>query len=256
MQKIETYNRFTTLIDAVCYWLGYQVKIGREKLIHEASLRYPIADAITSGNVAINQINLEKSHPLFKEKRIDLVVFEKDKVDNLPKEIYEFKIAKYTTKGSVEYQRVFDDIVRLAYYNMVTHNECYFLMCGTYDNFRHHFVGDKITPTNIKGITTIPVKKDQIGGWNSSGIYEEWFAFSTDIESNEKEKTFEIKDKNAEKEWGLKIFKNNYEVRDNYKSHGFYDSDKIKIKTICLAITAFATDKTHAAGLWKIESKP
>lgn len=32
-------EKFASIIDAVCYWLGYQLKIGREQLIHEASLK-------------------------------------------------------------------------------------------------------------------------------------------------------------------------------------------------------------------------
>ena len=57
-------EKFNAINEAICYWLGYQFKIGRDKLIHEASLRYPIADTITATNIEIAKIQLEKGHPL------------------------------------------------------------------------------------------------------------------------------------------------------------------------------------------------
>jgi hypothetical protein len=66
-----------------------------------------------------------RDHNLFKSKRIDLVIFSEDvkepeteKNDEKLAEVYEFKIAKNETSKdkSDEHQRVFDDVVRLAYY--------------------------------------------------------------------------------------------------------------------------------------------
>lgn len=132
-------EKFASIIDAVCYWMGYQFKIGRDQLIHEASLRYPIADTVTATNIAISQLVLEKLHPIFKSKKIDLVVYDKNATsaeqetsDNKLIEVYEFKLAKKETNDeySTEHQRVFDDVVRLAYYNLWRNKDCYFLMCG------------------------------------------------------------------------------------------------------------------------------
>lgn len=102
--EIKKAERLNAIVDAVCYWLGYQFKIGRDQLIHEASLRYPIADTITSKGIAINRIVLEQLHPIFKSKKIDLVIFdemvkepEAEKDDNNLKEVYEFKLAKSDT---------------------------------------------------------------------------------------------------------------------------------------------------------------
>jgi len=69
-------DKFLAIIDSVSYWLGYQFKIGRHKLVHEASLRYPIADTITSKEVSIDKIALEKPHPLFINRRIDLAIYD------------------------------------------------------------------------------------------------------------------------------------------------------------------------------------
>lgn len=247
-------DKFTTLIDAVCYWLGFQVKIGRENLIHEASLRYPIADAITSKDISISQIKLEDSHPLFKSKRIDLVIHEiiNDSNQTLRKEIYEFKIAKHTKKEDDEHQRVFDDIVRLAFYNMVEKEDCYFLMCGKYENFKQYFVEDKIEPNVVDGRVLVPPKVDTIRGWKSNGIYTDWFPF---VKGETLEKKFFISDPNNNNEWGLGSFKHRYLLRDNISAEKFYNRDYITIITECMAITPHGVDRTHAAGIWKIKGK-
>jgi len=245
-------DRYTLLIDAVCYWLGFQVKIGREKLIHEASLRYPIADALTSENTAISQIKLEEKHPLFKSKRIDLVINEKSSTDNSIKEVYEFKIAKYTTKESDEHQRVFDDVIRLAYYHMVEGKDCYFLMCGSYESFKIDFIGDKNTPTFVDGKVVYTDKKDSIRGWLSKGLYTDWFEFS---KGKSKEKTFTIEDINNKKEWGLSSFKSRYELRETITSKDFFTSNSVTIETESMAITPYGVDRTYAAGIWRIKAK-
>lgn len=112
----DTIDRFTELTEAVCYWLGYQTNIGRKQFIHEASLRYPIADAITKDSISINQVKLENVHPLFKGKRVDLSIFDDISDESTLSEMHEFKIAKYTPENGDEHQRVFNDIVRLGFF--------------------------------------------------------------------------------------------------------------------------------------------
>ena len=111
----QAQDLFLRINEAICYWLGFQVQIGRSSLIHEASLRYPIADAITSGPIGINQIQLEFLHPHFLRKRLDIVVLQ-DQSDNQLEMAFELKLAKATTSRPYqdEHQRVFNDIMRLA----------------------------------------------------------------------------------------------------------------------------------------------
>jgi hypothetical protein len=251
MAKTKMNDRYSLLIEAVCYWLGFQVKIGREKLIHEASLRYPIADALTSENTAISQIKLEESHPLFKSKRIDLAILEKNKTIIFIKEVFEFKIAKYTTPESDEHQRVFDDVVRLAYYNMVDGKDCYFLMCGDYESFKTNFIGDKNEPQIVDDIVVYPDTDNQKRAWNSKGLYNDWFMFS---KGKSIEQKFSINNLTNKSEWGLGSFKSRYELRDNVTSKGFYTPNSITIITECMAISPYGDDKTHAAGIWKIKA--
>jgi hypothetical protein len=258
------------IVDAVCYWLGYQFKIGRDQLIHEASLRYPVADTITSKGVPIDRIVLEQLHPIFKSKKIDLVIFEEnateaeiEKDDTKLKEVFEFKLAKSKTseEHSDEHQRVFDDVVRLAYYNFWGNKDCYFLMCGKYEDFKTFFVGQQTKPTTTQNkknavpdrqkSTTQPAnfnltKSDvEATEWKPAGLYKDWFGFKPGEEKK-------IEFNNTNKDWGLKPFQDSYHVRDTAKYP--YDNN-IKIKTKCITITPSGLEniRTHAAGIWKIE---
>ncbi len=257
-------EKYASIIDAVCYWLGYQFKIGREQLIHEASIRYPVTDLITSKGIAVERIVLEKCHPIFESKKIDMVIYDEtvkhsknEKDDSKLIEVFEFKLAKCETakKHKKEHQRVFDDVVRLGYYNMWGKKECYFLMCGTYQNFKTYFVGQKgemmnednrniVTPR--KAVTSPISGQPTTDKWQPEGLYKDWFSF---ILGESKSKKFDDTDDN----WGLKPFQNKYIPRDDNK----YKFDKeIEITTTCVAITPVGEKmKTHAAGIWKIEAK-
>lgn len=260
MMKKVIDDKAAALVDAICYWLGYQSKIGREQLIHEASLRYPIADTITSKGIAIKRIVLEKLHPLFKSKKIDLVVYD-ESVKNVESEtddanlidVYEFKLAKKETSDqySTEHQRVFDDVVRLAYYNAFSKKNCYFLMCGRYDDFKTFFVGQSskpvVLPMSGTKVKLSSASKSMPTAWLNNGLYKDWFDFTV---NGEKRHTFNI-DPTSTNNWGLKTFKDNYIIR---AETGHALTDSINIKTTCLAVTpAGLQDKTHAAGIWKIE---
>ena len=260
-------EKFAAIIDAVSYWLGYQLKIGRHQLIHEASLRYPIADTLTSKRTSIDKIVLEKLHPLFKSKRIDLVTYDEnvinpevEKSDDKLKEVFEFKIAKRDTSKdkSIEHQRGFDDIIRLAYYHQWRKKDCYFLMCGKYEDFKTYFIGQKsdILIQNNKNIVVqkrfqTKRKSAQIDfkKWKPDGLYKNWFGFKI---GEEKEKEFKIENPNDKGEWGLQSFKSNYHIRKDINK---FFSNFIKIRTKCLAITPAGLEKTrtHAVGIWKIE---
>ena len=257
-------EKFNAIVESICYWLGYQFKIGRDGFIHEASLRYPIADTITAKGIAIKRIELEKTSPIFKQRYIDLVIFdetvkepEKEKNDDKLSEVYEFKLAKNETSKEyqAEHQRVFNDIVRLAYYNLWNGKDCYFLMCGQFEAFKTYFVGQKselkfeddklkAPPRKIKpenNINKEVEKIDHVQIWEPKGIYKDWFGFKI-----EEMKVIEFKNDNAK--FGLKPFQKKYKIR-KYKTNKY--DDTIFVKTKCVAIT---NTRTHAAGIWKIES--
>jgi len=247
-------KRFLRINEAICFWLGYQFKIGRKLLIHEASLRYPLADAITSGNIGIGQVVLEYLHPIFKSKKIDLVVFdEKSKVGkdgSFLKEAFEFKLAKEGTgkEGKVEHQRVFNDLLRLAFHSQWQGKKCYFLMAGTYEDFKVYFVGQKNAVDIVDGKNQIAPRRRTSGDpenekWSPEGLYKDWFGFSVN-----EEKRMVFKD---DLDWGLSAFKKDYQVR---KEVGKIIPSTVQIKTKCLAITpsGLGKSRTHASGIWEV----
>lgn len=266
-------DKFNAINEAICYWLGYQFKIGRDKLIHEASLRYPIADTITATDVAIAKIQLEKGHPCFSDRLVDVFLYDKPiteiSEENLVSsiaEIYELKLAKKETgtKGGQEHQRVVDDILRLAYFNQTTGKDSYFLICGKYQNFKNYFVGQKDKPQadadeNIlirERVTSIATDKE----WNSQdSLYKDYFDFELSKipkfyiffknEILESDTDDEIK----RKQFGLNSFQDRYKIKGDL----FAWSDSITIKTTCVALTPFEsiTHRTHACGIWKIETE-
>lgn len=250
-------DKCNAIVDALCYWLGYQFKIGRERLIHEASLRYPIADTLTAGKALIKDIVLELSHPAFISKLIDLVVYDPglkatDAADDATlTEAYEFKLAKKATseKEGNEHQRVFNDVVRLAYYNQWRGKTCYFLMCGKYADFKTYFVGQAMPAvTQLDGKVQVKTTdKKAEAQWDPEGLYKDWFAFQPN-----KQKSITFHNNAALKgAWGLQKFQETYIPRD--ATNKFLDT--ITVKTTCMAITAagLETSRTHAAGIWKIE---
>ena len=248
--NIKSENYCNAIVEAISYWLGYQSKIGREQLIHEASLRYPIVDTITANGIAINRIVLEKLHPIFSSKKIDLVIYAEDievpetEENDINLEIvFEFKLAKKTTadKYGEEHQRVFDDIVRLAYYNKWGKKDCYFLMCGKYSDFKNYFIGQVgNVETDKQGKGTVKPKflndeSEEITEWKSAGLYSDLFDFAIG-----ETKIQEFKADNEK--WGLKPFHKNYKFQKG-TDYSFLDS--IKIKTTCIAITAYGLEKTR-----------
>lgn len=261
-------EKFNAIVDAVCYWLGYQFKIGRDKLMHEASLRYPIADTLTAKGIPIDKINLEKAHPFFEDKIVDLITFDKKvseindtNFNNSISEIYEFKLAKTktNTKYGDEHQRIVDDILRLAYFNLETGKDCYFLMCGKYDEFNAYFLGKtkRVIKNNGSSVTVIPSSNVVENNWNSTNsLYNDYFKFKINdsatylfdkneipTDANEKQK--------KELEFGLSSFQARYKIKNSLTAW----NDTLKLRTTCMAISLFELNptKTHAAAIWKIE---
>lgn len=285
-------DNFKSICEAVCYWLGYQFSIGRERLIHEASLRYPIADAITSSEISIDKIQLERGHPYFSDRKVDIFVCNKkvksidvDSIDS----IFELKLSKPETgsKFGVEHQRVVDDILRLAYFNLISKKDAYFLICGPYKDFKNYFIGDmdeqptdanqddiKINEQQGRGANAPKITEVPLKPWKTTNsLYKDYFDFSyIDPKTlNEpikpKEYTFEIQSEAAgdndemkkQKRFGLQSFQENYTPKkDKITTQDLLTiNNKLKIKTTCVAITPFETitNRTHACGIWKIEAE-
>lgn len=141
---------------AIAHWLGFQEKIGRSFMMNEDALKYPLSDyLVNAGNIEIKYIVLERPHPNFSNRLVDLTI-----VDPITKRLYnlfELKLATSHTRKQTENQRIYNDIVRLHLANRSTTDKCYFIITGKSINFQRDF---KDFPSS------------------TNGFYKKWFSFT------------------------------------------------------------------------------
>ncbi len=226
---------FNKLIHSATYYLSYQDRIGRNFMINESSLKYPVADYLTSLEIPLANIQLEFSHPDLKKRQIDLVT-----TDNLKKKIesaFEFKISRLYTKYEPEQKRIFNDLMRMYLMGKSNSSSCYFLIAGTQSDFIQYFRSIVTTrPTTNSKDLPIP-----------EGFYTEWFKFKVS-----EVKTFDVKnvsDNDYEKIY--KAFLRDYKA----KKKGVKLELPDKLTTKCIAISALSREfpTPYVGGIWKIE---
>ena len=140
---------------AIEHWLGFQDKIGRSFMMNEDALKYPLSDyLVNDGSVDIKSINLEKPHPNFSDRLVDVSIF--DSGNGALNNVFELKLAKSATRNKSEKQRIFNDLMRLHLANIVTGDKCYFIITGKSINFQRDFQNYPNT---------------------GSSFYKQWFAF-------------------------------------------------------------------------------
>jgi hypothetical protein len=141
---------------AVAHWLGFQEKIGRSFMMNEDALKYPLSDyLVNEGNIDIKGIELERAHPNFSSRQVDLTVI--DTVTLQLNNLFELKLATSNTRKQSEKQRVFNDIIRLHLARQLTSDKCYFLISGKTAHFQRDFQNLLI---------------------NTNRFYEKWFSFT------------------------------------------------------------------------------
>ena len=227
---------FRKLLHAVTYYLSYQERIGRNFMVNESSLKYPVADYLTGFEMPLAHIQLEYPHPKLKGRRIDLVIRPtEDKIEKA----FEFKIAKYETQNLTEQKRIFNDLMRLHLIASQCNSYCYFMIVGKQEEFISYF---RSTPQN-KNNPTLEDKEKAIPG--SKGFYTEWFGFKED-----EQKTFNVKNSLND------VYKNIYQAfPDDYNSK---DNEMVELPdnltTTCQAISILSRDfeMPYVGGIWKI----
>jgi hypothetical protein len=226
---------FNKLIHSATYYLSYQDKIGRSFMINESSLKYPVADYLTSLEMPLANIQLEFSHPDLKKRNIDLIT-----TDNSKKKIeraFEFKISKQVTKYESEQKRIFNDLMRLYLMGKSNGCLCYFLIAGTQSDFIQYF-RSIVTNRPTGNTKDLPIPE---------GFYTEWFKFKAGDEQ-----TFTVKS----------VSGTDYEIIykgfiKKYKSKRVGDILELpnKIKTKCIAISALSREfpTPYVGGIWQVE---
>ena len=160
---------FRKLMQSVAYYLSYQDKIGKSFMIDESSLKYPVAEYLSSLKVSLSNIELEYPHPYLRNRKVDIV-----KLSNRKRAVevaFEFKMTRTGTRYESEQKRIFNDLMRLYLLKKHYAKRCYFLVAGKQDDFIQHFrsiVTKKPKSTTNKGHRTLP---------DPRGFYTEWFSF-------------------------------------------------------------------------------
>lgn len=140
---------------AIAHWLGFQEKIGRSFMMNEDALKYPLSDyLVNEGNVEIKSIILERPHPNFSNRLVDLTIF--DLASNQSENLFELKLATSYTRNQKEKQRIFNDIIRMHLASSLTKDKCYFIISGKSADFQRNF---KDLPSS------------------ANGFYRKWFSF-------------------------------------------------------------------------------
>lgn len=155
------------MASAVVWWLNYLSAIGRNYVINESSIKYPVAEYLEKSIGEKDNIKLERNHPLLKSRSLDLY-YKKDTEEIA----FEFKYIKdgSTLKPS-EKQRVFNDLLRLHYFLESGGTKAYFLICGIKSEFKNSFM--KIPKPTSSTLPIAPVTYDM--------FYEKWFSFSDKV---------------------------------------------------------------------------
>lgn len=97
--------------------------------------------------------------------------------DNADEFYMELKYASYYTSTNKEKQRIFNDLMRLAFYSGEEDKYCYFIMCGSYDDFIHKFVfePDDENKVNARKKSNKDINNKCTKQYNR--IYSKWFSF-------------------------------------------------------------------------------
>jgi hypothetical protein len=209
------------------HWLSFQEKIGRSFMINEDALKYPLADYLVNATSDdISAIELEKQHPNFSTRHVDLTI--SDKTNNTIKNVFEFKLAKSDTRKASEKQRIFNDLIRLHLAKQVSSDKCFFIIAGKANNFKQDFQNYPNT--------------------GNSRFYQKWFSFKKG-----KNTSFSVA---GETDSDYKTIYDKFisDYSSNYSSQiGNTLQLPLQITTTCEFVTVFkATLIPYMAGIWSI----
>ena len=175
------------LKDSIFYWLNYFCNVSKSDILLESSIRFPLIEYLERKFNA--KVDLEVSHPKFKNKLIDFKYVLND-IENQSGYI-ELKFLRKDTASANARQRIFNDIIRLAALDENLVN--YFILCGRRDYFNGRF--RRIVPASRQD--RILVSKRNDSEKTPLGLYSEWFPFeysmtkSIDLHSDLNEKYIE-----------------------------------------------------------------
>lgn len=161
---------------AVHYHLAYINSVARTDVVAESCFRLPATEYIERHPNLGFSIFLEHLHPVFKYRRIDLAWARGN--DKAPTSFMEMKYVKSGTADTIEIQRFYNDLERLASILAASRDvKCYFLASGLSINWEECFK-NKYIPDETKTATESAKKgKKKPNLLKVASEYNSWFSF-------------------------------------------------------------------------------
>lgn len=233
------------LTNTVHWWLSYMSAVGRNFILAESSIKYPLTEYLVQTNP--DKIELEYPHPKIKDRYID-IYFENS---SNSKSAIEFKFVK---NKSATKQRVFNDIIRL-YLTLEFEMKAYLIICGAQKDFLFDFQN---TPEKKWGATEAlpkdayirPYEESKtVSKFESKGFYTKWFKFK---KNEDREILININNGDEETD---KFYKNFLKEYESYKPQD--PNLAFKIRTRLLHISDdidndYKFYQPSKVGIWEI----
>jgi hypothetical protein len=234
--------KINQLASTVRWWLSYITAVGRDQVLSEAALKFPVVEYLQKS--LVEKVELEYKHPKLARRRIDLYF-----KDNEGENVFEFKyIKRGSTQDLDEKQRIFNDLMRL-YLCLKKEFKGYFLICGSQFDFISSF--ERITKPDTNQFIIPKTRDEERQPIEAIGFYTEWFSF--DISTPSKQ----IYPKASETEYGkiydqfkldyhisfLETTGNVFQLPESLTTHLLFLSEDINQDK---------SDQTTKIGIWEV----
>ena len=227
-------------------WMGYLSKASdNSHLIAESSLKYPFVECLERHS--INEIHLEFTHPIFKNRKIDAFIGDVDEkgnmVRNASKIFIEFKFVRGDTNTKKEQQRYFDDLMRLSLLKKgFPESKCFFLVCGEKATYHNSFMYNS-AKTKDKKIEESRTGKPRN---KKKSIYHNWLSF--DKKKREKEADLQKEDNTG----FVASFIENYLSKKEVCEENISGRTMLHTKLMLALPSNDNMDNSYTLGLWEI----
>lgn len=190
----------TDMAQSVASWLIYNSSVSGAIGVQENMINYPIKSFLVCHQNEWEKATFEETHPYLKYRRIDFFYLG----NNKKKHYFEFKQAKADTDEDSEFQRIFNDLIRLAICKKKEQDtRCLFLMFGDVESYKSFFVSggkDGFFYSNLfcfakketdHEIKIYPKSSDLITNDSNSNVFANEFIAKYKARTNEEGKTNE-----------------------------------------------------------------
>lgn len=233
----------TDMAQTVASWLIYNSSVSGAIGVQENMINYPIKSFLVCHQNEWEKATFEETHPHLAYRRIDFFY-----LSNAKKKYYfEFKQAKADTEGESEFQRIYNDLIRLAICKKKDQDaRCLFLVFGDVESYKTFFVGgrkDDLSYSNLFCFKKSETNSEKRVYPKSSKLTD-----NDSVSLNELAKKFFDKYNPREKEYG----KTDKEIVTELVPDEIY----IKLVWTNYKDDAFQSNAPDIVGVWEVLLEP